>query len=120
MLLEWDGFDVDGPADGHLGLGFDIALDAVRTDAVDAAELDPLVRRLRDDRHADARPLLPPAADPYFRAWAVDGTGAADHRPGGVLRRRRHRRRGHAALGRTAARRSPAAMPSSCPTPPDR
>ena len=24
VLLEWDGFDVDGPADGHLGLGFDV------------------------------------------------------------------------------------------------
>ena len=24
VLLEWDGFDIDGPADGHLGLGFDV------------------------------------------------------------------------------------------------
>ena len=30
MLLEWDGFGVDGRVDGHLGLGFDVALDAVR------------------------------------------------------------------------------------------
>ena len=32
VLLEWDGFDVDGRADGHLGLGFDTAIDAVRTE----------------------------------------------------------------------------------------
>ena len=33
ILLEWRGFDIDGRADGHLGLGFDVALDAVRRDA---------------------------------------------------------------------------------------
>ena len=45
VLLEWDGFGVDGRVDGHLGLGFDVALDAVRRDAVGASELDALVRR---------------------------------------------------------------------------
>jgi mannose-6-phosphate isomerase len=78
VLLEWDGFDVDGRADGHLGLGFETALDAVRTDAVSAADLDDLVRRLiPQDNHTPAglpRALLPGAADPYFRAWAVDST----------------------------------------------
>src|SRR5437763_359315 len=29
ILLEWDGFAVDGDAEGHLGLGFDVALDAL-------------------------------------------------------------------------------------------
>ena len=71
ILLEWDGFEVDGLADGHLGLGFPTALGAVRTDALSTADVDELVRRaaLPDD---GIRALLPPAADPYFRAWAVD------------------------------------------------
>ncbi len=30
ILLEWDGFAVDGDKDGHLNLGFDVALDALR------------------------------------------------------------------------------------------
>ena len=71
ILLEWDGFKVDGLADGHLGLGFPTALGAVRTDALSTSDVDELVRRaaLPDD---GIRALLPPAADPYFRAWAVD------------------------------------------------
>jgi mannose-6-phosphate isomerase len=77
VLLEWNGFDVDGRADGHLGLGFDTALGAVRTDAISAAELDGLVRRApAPDRNGAAgapRALLPALAEPYFRAWVVTG-----------------------------------------------
>jgi mannose-6-phosphate isomerase len=29
ILMEWEGFNINGPRDGHLGLGFDAALDAV-------------------------------------------------------------------------------------------
>ena len=29
ILLEWGGFALDGERDGHLGLGFDLALSAV-------------------------------------------------------------------------------------------
>ena len=76
VLLEWDGFDIDGRADGHLGLGFDVALDAVRTDALTASDVDRLVRRAVAGP-GSARPLLPSAADPYFRAWAVDSGAAA-------------------------------------------
>jgi mannose-6-phosphate isomerase len=73
ILLEWDGFAIDGSADGHLGLGFDVALDAVRTDAVTADEIDRLVRRLgRDDEGGTPRRALTAAAEPYFRAWSVD------------------------------------------------
>jgi mannose-6-phosphate isomerase len=75
VLLEWDGFDIDGRADGHLGLGFDVALDAVRTDAFTASDVDRLVRRAAANT-GGLRPLLPAGADPYFRAWAV-GTSAA-------------------------------------------
>ena len=76
VLLEWDGFDIDGRADGHLGLGFDVALDAVRTDTLTASDVDRLVRRAVAGP-GSARPLLPSGADPYFRAWAVDSGAAA-------------------------------------------
>jgi mannose-6-phosphate isomerase len=68
ILLEWRGFDVDGPTDGHLGLGFDVAIDAVRRDAVDPATVDVLVRRAGEGR---LRQVLPDLADPYFLAWWV-------------------------------------------------
>ena len=104
VLLEWDGFDVDGPADGHLGLGFDVAIDAVRTDAFTATDVDRLVRRtdhpdVTGSRDAPRR-LLPDLADPYFRAWGVDAQQRRGHRSGGVLGRRRHRRTGHPAVDR--------------------
>lgn len=62
ILLEWKGFDLDGELDGHLGLGFPLALTAVTT-------------RARSDRDIDAwvtaggsgESVLPADADPYFR-----------------------------------------------------
>jgi mannose-6-phosphate isomerase len=77
VLLEWDGFAIDGRADGHLGLGFEIALDAVRRNAVGDAELDRLIRRAATADSATGpapRSLLPAAAAPYFRAWSVADT----------------------------------------------
>jgi mannose-6-phosphate isomerase len=65
ILLEWAGFAIDGREDGHLGLGFDVALEALRLHALDEVELDRLV--LRGERTN----LLPTAADPYFRADRV-------------------------------------------------
>ena len=66
ILLEWEGFAVDGERDGHLGLGFDTALAAVELGASDVAAL--------------VGPVLPPAADRYFRfeRIAVDGTVTLD------------------------------------------
>ena len=62
ILLEWSGFDLDGPADGHLGLGFDIALEAVDRRGRSAEEVDAW------RRSAPGRPsVLPEAADEYFR-----------------------------------------------------
>jgi mannose-6-phosphate isomerase len=77
VLLEWDGFDLDGRADGHLGLGFDVALGAVRTEALAASDVDRLIRRAAGAEAGAARPVLPEDADPYFRAWAVDSRAAA-------------------------------------------
>ena len=72
ILLEWRDFDIDGPADGHLGLGFDVALDAVRRDAFDAGTVGQLVRRAGE---GPFRQVLPDLADPYFRAWSVSAAG---------------------------------------------
>lgn len=62
ILLEWEGFAIDGPAEGHLGLGFDTALAATDTRGWSEAEIEELVIR------AHGHGTLPPAADPFFRA----------------------------------------------------
>ena len=61
ILLEWRDFALDGLRDGHLGLGFDLALQAVDRGALGADDLDRLIRR-RDDPAG-----LPADADPFFR-----------------------------------------------------
>ncbi|HEY6710459.1 MAG TPA: carbohydrate kinase, partial [Actinomycetota bacterium] len=67
VLLEWDGFAIDGRRQGHLGLGFDLALRAADYSRRTSAELD----RLRAGR-GRVRPgverLFPAEADPFFRA----------------------------------------------------
>lgn len=73
VLVEWDGFDVDGAVAGHLGLGFDVALAAVDRRGRTAAE----VAALRGARAADTGDLLPEAA-PFFRAERLRGAGAWD------------------------------------------
>lgn len=76
ILLEWQDFAVDGDRDGHLGLGFDVALQAVDTAGVTDADLDRLVVRREDIARAGLTSALPPEADAYFRAQHLD-TGAA-------------------------------------------
>jgi mannose-6-phosphate isomerase len=70
VLLEWHGFGVDGARDGHLGLGFEVALESVVRAALDAADLGRLKRGT--DGAPEARPgvraLLSPDGDAYFRA----------------------------------------------------
>lgn len=66
VLMQWEGFALDGPAEGHLGLGFDLALACVdrRGWALDAlAEL-----RGRDPGGTGVSAPLPSAAEPFFRA----------------------------------------------------
>lgn len=67
ILLEWQGFDLDGialdgTADGHLDLGFDVALRAVTTTAVTGDALEALLTR----GVASGSTLASPA-DEYFR-----------------------------------------------------
>lgn len=77
VLLEWAGFDVDGARDGHMGLGFDVALECVDRSGWGDDELD----LLRGGRRASGRPgvemLFPPAADPFFRAERIRPRGSA-------------------------------------------
>lgn len=74
IVLEAEDMAVDVPRDGHLGLGFDVALRAMRLEPVD--DLDTLVTRpdtVEPGRLAD---LMPAAAGPYFRAHlSTDDTG---------------------------------------------
>ena len=73
ILLEWDGFAIDGSLEGHLGLGFDRALDAVDTRATRPEQLEQLVRR-----SALEGPAFPALADPWFRLDRVTGSAAFD------------------------------------------
>jgi mannose-6-phosphate isomerase len=70
VLLEWKGFDVDGARDGHLGLGFDVALKSARRTALRGEELTKLKRQTAaaPESRPGARTLLPAAANRFFRA----------------------------------------------------
>lgn len=83
ILLEWAGFAIDGANEGHLGLGFDLALTALDYSGWD----EPRVRTLRASRPGAAgRPgvtrLLPPGADAFFRAERVDVSAPVSFEPG--------------------------------------
>jgi mannose-6-phosphate isomerase len=73
IMLEWAGFDIDGAREGHLGLGFDLALTALDVTAWDSRRLETLHAPRAD---AVQRPgvtrLLPAQADPFFAAERVD------------------------------------------------
>lgn len=68
ILLEWQGFAVDGFKDGHLDLGFDTALQAVDYSAVSASDLDRLVLTREAIEHEGLHSAMPKEADAYFRA----------------------------------------------------
>jgi len=67
VLLEYDGFGVDGARDGHLGLGFDTALQCVQSQALPPSQLAALIGRWDDSR------IFPEAADTFFRAERLSG-----------------------------------------------
>jgi mannose-6-phosphate isomerase len=69
VLLEWEGYDIEADA-GHLGLGFDQALQCVDRAAWDGGRIENLRRERRTGR--SIRPgvdwLFPEAADTFFAA----------------------------------------------------
>ncbi|MDQ0726248.1 class I mannose-6-phosphate isomerase [Microbacterium sp. W4I20] len=77
ILLEWEGFAIDGPREGHLGLGFDLALTAVNRTARSIAERGALV-------HAApaSGSVFPRDANTYFRLERMPVHGAAVLSPG--------------------------------------
>jgi mannose-6-phosphate isomerase len=73
ILLEAEGLAVDLDRDGHLGLGFDEALGALRLEALDESDMDNLFLPCAQDSAAAAT-LLPAAAEPFFRAHRLRAT----------------------------------------------
>lgn len=73
ILLEWTGFDIDGARDGHLGLGFGAALEAVDRRGWSAEQ----VAGLRGARDSTVGDLLPDAA-PFFRVERLRGRSTLD------------------------------------------
>jgi len=69
ILLEWRDFALDGEADGHLGLGFDRALQAVDRTVYSDDQIDRLISR------AGSPSALPSEADDYFRLDRIRVSG---------------------------------------------
>jgi mannose-6-phosphate isomerase len=63
ILLEWEGYAIDGLRDGHLGLGFETALRAVDRSAWTPDQLTAAVVHIDKGERI---PLLPPEAAPFF------------------------------------------------------
>lgn len=78
VLLEWEGFDIDGARDGHLGLGFETALECVDRSSWGREELGWL-RAVREagPRRRGVELLFPEEADPFFRAERIRPYGTA-------------------------------------------
>jgi mannose-6-phosphate isomerase len=77
VLLEWEGFDIDGAAEGHLGLGFDVALGCVDRGGWSVDRIDTELRGAPGGRRFGAAPdgvraVLPAAADTFFVAERVE------------------------------------------------
>ena len=67
ILLEWQDYAIDGPAYGHLGIGFGAALNATDTRAWTSAQISALVVRGGVSDHT-----LADSSAEYFRASRVD------------------------------------------------
>jgi len=70
ILLEWNGFELNGARDGHLGLGFATALAAVERTARTPDDVEALVRR-----EPGAGPALAERSRPFFRIDKIDVVG---------------------------------------------
>jgi mannose-6-phosphate isomerase len=77
ILLEWSGFALDGARDGHLGLGFDLALQAVTIAGRSTEEVD---RWILTAGEGDS--ILPPESAPFFRLERREINGRLAIEPG--------------------------------------
>lgn len=66
ILMEWKNLNIDGSKEGHLGLGFNRALDAVDRTPWSLDRLSELINAGGNGS------LFPAAADPFFRADRVE------------------------------------------------
>lgn len=83
ILLEWAGFSIDGAREGHLGLGFDVALAALDYRGWDPGRLDGFrAPRLNAAERPGVTRLLPERADPFFGAERVDVSAPVTFEPG--------------------------------------
>lgn len=73
ILMEWRGFAIDGEREGHLGLGFDVALEAADLTACSAEQVGRLVRRARG-----SGPVLPDRAADFFRVDRISAGAVLD------------------------------------------
>jgi mannose-6-phosphate isomerase len=72
VLLEWNNFAVDGVKDGHLNLGFDCVLDALRYTPLAPEEIKRIIIS-RDDFGLKDEALFSEVAMPHFRADYLSG-----------------------------------------------
>ncbi|MFF0148918.1 mannose-6-phosphate isomerase [Amycolatopsis sulphurea] len=75
LTLEWRDFLVS-PEKGHLGIGFDTALETLDTSGWDAERLKTIVKHTADDG-AESVDLLADGSDAFFRADRIQLTGGA-------------------------------------------
>jgi mannose-6-phosphate isomerase len=86
VLLEWQGFAIDGAAEGHLGLGWELALECVDRRAwtleqVQALRGVPGGRQLDDPDGDQLARVLPERADAFFLAERIDARPVARFGP---------------------------------------
>lgn len=75
ILLEWRDFELDGQADGHLGLGFEKAMTAVTVDGLSEEQVSELVVRSKGRASTN---LLPTEALEYFRMDKIDSNATVE------------------------------------------
>jgi mannose-6-phosphate isomerase len=69
-LLEWKEFNVDGFSEGHLGLGYDVVLDALNLSPISELIKNKLFKKEMFP-HSKNVSLFDQIADPYFRAHFI-------------------------------------------------
>lgn len=72
ILLEWDGFAVDGDKDGHLNLGFDTALDALQLGPLTDKQQGQIISRF-ESTQSISHAIFKSIADDFFRADYLTG-----------------------------------------------